>query len=164
MSQFQELRHFLSEQMALMFEQDGFSPLVGRIFALLLFAPEPLSLQDMADRLGVTKAAVSVQVRALEQGGLCFKLARSSDRKDYYYITDDFSLTVLQKATQKMKTVLTGIEETLRRFPSRESILPEETTSYESAQKRFYEMRDLYQLLFERLDGLEEEWRKRKET
>ncbi|UUZ95943.1 hypothetical protein LJK87_17135 [Paenibacillus sp. P25] len=74
---FSDLKRVFSNQMSLTFETDGFSPLVGRIFALLLFAPEPLSLQDMADQLGVTKAAVSVQVRALEKHSMCQKLPTS---------------------------------------------------------------------------------------
>lgn len=160
--QFQELQQFLNNQMAIMFEQDGYSPLVGRIFSLLLFAPEPIGLQEMADQLGVTKAAVSVQVRTLEKCGLCFKLARNSDRKDYYYIADEFSLTVVQTAMQKMKIVLVGIEETLRRFPHEEQIDAGEVPSYKAGKRRFREMQALYQAMFDRLGGLEETWKNKR--
>ncbi len=74
-------------------------PIGGKkIFGLLLFAPQPLGLQEMADELGVSKAAVSVQVRALEQLSLCYKWATANDRKDYYYVAEDFNLTVLRSS------------------------------------------------------------------
>jgi DNA-binding transcriptional regulator GbsR (MarR family) len=160
---YEELRSYLNEMMAKMFEEDGFSPLVGRIFSLLLFAPEPLSLQHMAEQLGVTKAAVSIQVRSLEKSGMCFKLARGNDRKDYYYIADDFSITVMQTLTQKLVGAMQGIEETIRRFPDVTDAEPGERPSLMAARKRLEEIRALHQIIYRRLDGLEEEWRQWKE-
>ncbi|UUZ85712.1 MarR family transcriptional regulator [Paenibacillus sp. P26] len=144
--------------MSLTFETDGFSPLVGRIFALLLFAPEPLSLQDMADQLGVTKAAVSVQVRALEKHSMCQKLPTSSDRRDYYYIADDFSTTVTRTTVQKMNFVHNRILQTLDTFNRIHPVASEEKAAYDAARQRFLEMEALYRLILARLDGLEEEW------
>jgi DNA-binding transcriptional regulator GbsR (MarR family) len=156
---FQSLRQHLNDQMSIMFEQDGFSPLVGRIFALLLFSPVPLGLQEMADELGVTKAAVSVQVRTLENGGLCFKLARGNDRKDYYYISDNFSLTVIEASMRRMNAVRMGIEQTLQAYSNMEGLQQDEMEAFEVSRQRFREMHLLYKLMFERLEGLEEEFR-----
>jgi DNA-binding transcriptional regulator GbsR (MarR family) len=162
-SEFHSLRQQLNDRLAIMFEQDGFSPLVGRIFSLLLFSPSPLGLQEMADQLGVTKAAISVQVRALESGGLCFRLARGNDRKDYYYIAEDFSLTVIKSSMMKMKAVRIGLEQTIEAYSHIEEILPEEAETYHTSLRRFREMNILYGLMFERLEGFEEEFRRRRE-
>jgi DNA-binding transcriptional regulator GbsR (MarR family) len=146
-----------------MFENDGFSPLVGKIFALLLFAPAPLSLQDMADQLGVTKAAVSVQVRTLEKHAMCHKLPKSSDRRDYYYIANDFSMIVVHSIIHKMQSVLEKIDSTLNQFQQIQDIDDEDRPAYDASKLRFAEMQALYRLFIEKLSGLEEDWKERRQ-
>ncbi|MCR8634900.1 MULTISPECIES: GbsR/MarR family transcriptional regulator [Paenibacillus] len=160
---FSSLKQQMSDHMSLSFENEGFSPLVGRIFAYLLFAAEPVSLQEMADQLGVTKAAISVQVRTLEKHLMCQKLPTSSDRKDYYYISEDFSMTAVQNSIIKMRRVLQQIESTLHLFNSLENIEQPERQSHDISKRRFIEMKELHQMFLNRLDGLEEEWNERRE-
>ncbi|TDF96621.1 GbsR/MarR family transcriptional regulator [Paenibacillus piri] len=156
------LKQRITDHMSLTFENEGFSPLVGRIFAYLLFSVEPVSLQEMADQLGVTKAAISVQVRTLEKHLMCQKLPTASDRKDYYYISEDFSMKAVQNSIVKMRGVLQQMESTLAQFNSLEQIEQEERRSYDISRRRFVEMKELHQIFLDRLDGLEEEWDERK--
>src|SRR3982751_5868113 len=127
---FEDLKTNISNHMSLSFETEGFSPLVGKIFAYLLFAPEPVSLQEMAENLSVTKAAISVQVRTLEKHMMCHKLPTSSNRKDYYYISDDFSLTAVKNSIMKIKRVRQQIESTLAVFSQLDSVKEEERPSH----------------------------------
>lgn len=160
---FSDLKCSISNHMSLLFESEGFSPLVGKIFALLLFAPEPLSLQEMADRLGVTKAAISVQVRALEKHAMCQRLATRSDRKDYYYIADDFTMTVARNTIQKIQSVQGQIQSTLNVLAFIQDIKAEEEASHDAFKRRFIEMDALYQAYLTRLEGFEEEWKQKRE-
>lgn len=154
---FVDLKRSESNVMSLSFEAEGYSPLVGKIFSLLLFAPEPLSLQEMADQLGVTKAAVSVQVRTLEKNALCTKLATSSDRKDYYYISDDVNIITLKGTKQKIEVFKHHVQTTLETMKTIE-LQPEERASYDAAKRRYKEAAAMYQLILSRLEGIEEEW------
>jgi DNA-binding transcriptional regulator GbsR (MarR family) len=160
---FVDLKQGMIDHMSLAFEHEGFSPLVGKIFACLLFSAEPVSLQEMADQLGVTKAAVSVQVRALEKQLMCQKLPTSSDRKDYYYISEDFSMTAVQNSITKMRRVLQQIDATVQLFNQLEQVEREEQRAYEMSRRRFIEMKELHQMFLNRLDGLEEEWNERRD-
>lgn len=157
---FSGLKQNVSNRMSLSFEADGFSPLVGKIFALLLFAPEPLSLQEMADQLGVTKAAVSVQVRTLEKHSMCHKLPTSSDRKDYYYISDDFTDSALRTTVMKIQTIQHQINATLDAFGAIRDVDKQDQASRNISERRYLEMEEMYKLLFSRLEGIEEEWMK----
>ncbi|MFD2171744.1 GbsR/MarR family transcriptional regulator [Tumebacillus lipolyticus] len=159
--QFLELAKRLHASMARFFEQELGSSLSGRIFSLLLFAPEALSLEEIAKYLGVTKAAISVQIRPLERGGLCYRMPRGSDRKDYYKLADDFILTVLQLGVEnllKMNDFLVEAEARLAEVKVSEA----DEASRAAAWRRTREMSALYQLLAKRLDGFEEEWEQRK--
>jgi DNA-binding transcriptional regulator GbsR (MarR family) len=160
---FEDLKTNISNHMSLSFETEGFSPLVGKIFSHLLFASEPVSLQEMAEKLGVTKAAISVQVRTLEKHMLCHKLPTSSNRKDYYYISDDFSMIAVQTGIIKMKRVLQQIESTLTVFSQLTRVEEEERLSHDVSKRRFLEMQALHLMFLERLEGLEEEWNQRRE-
>lgn len=157
------LKQNISNHMSLSFEAEGFSPLVGKIFAFLLAAPKPVSLQEMADELGVTKAAISVQVRTLEKHLMCHKIPTSNDRRDYYFISDDISMTSLKANIQKMKRIQQQIEHTLHIFDQLEDIEEEERSSHDACRRRFIEMQAMYEMFLNRLDGLEEEWNRRRE-
>lgn len=68
----------------------GFPKGVGAIFAVLYLSPSPLSLDELVDRTGLTKGAVSTNVRALARMGLVQPSSRLGDRKDYYTAETDF--------------------------------------------------------------------------
>jgi len=48
----------------------GFSTVMGQLFGTLLLSAEPLSLDDMTARLGMSKASVSTNMRSLERMGM----------------------------------------------------------------------------------------------
>lgn len=63
---------------------------MGAIFAVLYLAPGPLSLDEIVEKTGLTKGAISTNVRALARMGLIHPVTRFSDRKDYYEAETDF--------------------------------------------------------------------------
>ncbi|HEX8990632.1 MAG TPA: MarR family transcriptional regulator [Anaerolineales bacterium] len=68
----------------------GFPKGVGAVFAVLYLAPDPLSLDEIVKRAGLTKGAVSTNVRALARMGLVHRSSHIGDRKDYYVAETDF--------------------------------------------------------------------------
>lgn len=160
---FSELKRSVINELSLSFETEGFSPLCGKIYTLLVFAAEPLSLQQIADALGVSKAAVSVQARMLERGAMCQKLAVGNDRKDYYYIPDNFSLTVIHDATRKIKEMGDRMADTIESLNKLDHVKPDEKAEYEAAKRRFAEIYELYSIIIARFEGLEEEWNEKRQ-
>lgn len=63
---------------------------VGAIFGVLYLAPAPLSLDELVTQTGLTKGAISTNVRALTRMGLIHPVSRLGDRKDYYQAETDF--------------------------------------------------------------------------
>lgn len=68
----------------------GFPKGMGAIFAVLYLSPTPISLDEIVQETGLTKGAVSTEVRALARMGLVHRSTRLGDRKDYYEAEDDF--------------------------------------------------------------------------
>jgi HTH-type transcriptional regulator, glycine betaine synthesis regulator len=68
----------------------GFPRGMGAIFAVLYLSPGPLSLDELVTRSGLTKGAISTNVRTLARLGLIRPISRLADRKDYYEAETDF--------------------------------------------------------------------------
>lgn len=70
----------------------GFSKVMGQLYGALLLSPEPLSLDDLMDRLSISKASVSMNLRTLEHMGMVRQvwLRGKSGRRKYYEAETDF--------------------------------------------------------------------------
>jgi DNA-binding transcriptional regulator GbsR (MarR family) len=68
----------------------GFPKGMGAIFGVLYLSPTPLSLDEVVTETGLTKGAVSTEIRALARMGLVHRSTKLGDRKDYYEAEADF--------------------------------------------------------------------------
>ncbi len=70
----------------------GFSKIMGQLYGALLLSNEPLSLDDMMERLDISKASVSVNMRTLEHMGMVRQVwvRGGSGRRKYYAAETDF--------------------------------------------------------------------------
>ena len=70
----------------------GFNKVMGQLYGCLLLSAEPLSLDDMMGRLGISKASVSTNMRSLEHMGMVRQVwvRGGSGRRKYYQAETDF--------------------------------------------------------------------------
>lgn len=68
----------------------GFPKAMGAIFGAIYLSPSPISLDELVAQVGVSKGAVSTNVRNLERLGMIHKHLQIGDRKDYYTAETDF--------------------------------------------------------------------------
>jgi DNA-binding transcriptional regulator GbsR (MarR family) len=104
------------ERCGMLWQRDGLPRIAGRIFGLTLISPDPCSLDDIAETLGVSKASVSNDARLLEQMGLIERVSRPGDRKDYYQITSQSLERSLQARVQRIRE-FQGLLEAGMRLP-----------------------------------------------
>ena len=72
------------EEMGLVLQDSGAPRIAGRIFGLLLAEGREMSLSQISERLGVSRASVSTNTRLLAKGGVLKLTTRAGDRQDYY--------------------------------------------------------------------------------
>lgn len=103
----------------------GFPKGMGAIFAVLYLAPNALSLDEIVEQAGLTKGAISTNVRALSRMGLIRSVTRFGDRKDYYEAETDFykSIRAILKERQNSEfdRALDSVKVTLDKLESGES-------------------------------------------
>ena len=61
----------------------GFPRGMGAIFGALYLSPLPLSLDELVEQVGITKGAVSTNVRSLERLGMVHPHLEIGERKDF---------------------------------------------------------------------------------
>ena len=62
----------------------GVSPVLGRIHGLLLLNGDPMTAEEICDRLQISRASASVQLNAILDWGLARRLFVPGDRRQYY--------------------------------------------------------------------------------
>ena len=68
----------------------GFPKAMGAIFGAVYLSPTPMTLDELVKEVGVSKGAVSTNIRNLERLGVVHKKLKVGDRKDYYSAETDF--------------------------------------------------------------------------
>jgi DNA-binding transcriptional regulator GbsR (MarR family) len=126
----------------------GFSKVIGQLYGTLLLSSEPLSLDDMMERLDISKAGVSMNLRTLEHLGMVRQVwvRGKGGRRKYYEAESDY--------WQVITNVLTGRE--MRDVERAISVMNENSAQLQNAMDTMNEAERLAaQLYIERMNQLE---------
>src|ERR1044071_3900021 len=95
----------------------GFPKGMGAIFAVLYLSPTALSLDEVVQETGLTKGAISTEIRALARIGLVHRSSKLGDRKDYYTAESDFYAAIRsilkERQNSEFDRALRSVRETL---------------------------------------------------
>lgn len=122
------------EQMGLITQEEGGPRIAGRIFGLLIVEGRPLTLNDMAERLDISKASASTNARLLADRGLLRRADLPGDRQDYYDLEPSPYPNIIRTMTAKIGQAATRVEEAERLIPG----------EYTGAKERVRELAEFY--------------------
>jgi predicted transcriptional regulator len=141
---------FVSE-MGLTFEADGFTRIGGRLFGHLLLAERPLSLDEIAETLQVSKASVSTDARRLFEKGVVVRSGKPGDRRDYWQIAPDFFASIMEYRVERWRRLNMLVGELKQRSPAPSP----------AVRARLRYMEDVYAYISGRVDDALDSWRSR---
>lgn len=132
-------------------ESFGMNKFFAQLYAVLYLSNKPLSLDDMAERLRVSKGNISLNIRELENWGIVKNVWVKGSRKDYYEVDPDIKKAFMKKfksSIQKRIGEVSGmIEEFKEIIGSAKSELTEEekkiVESYHAKLKKIEELKSL---------------------
>jgi DNA-binding transcriptional regulator GbsR (MarR family) len=130
----------------------GFPKGMGAIFAVLYLSSSALSLDELVEQTGLTKGAISTNVRALARMGLVRPSTRLGDRKDYYEAETDFYKSIRsilkERQNSEFDSAVRSVQEILEKLEASQEFEDE-------AERRFLlERIRALQSFFDALDGL----------
>lgn len=137
------------EKFGLLFEQEGMPRIAGRIIAFLMLEGGPCALDDLSERLQISKTSASTNTRLLEQLGILEHISKAGDRRDYYELADDYGERMFVMAKQRMERFRKLLAETSSNMPAGEA----------ASRDRLDNMTRFYAFLLADLDGIVERWR-----
>jgi len=146
--QFDEARRTFIEDFGQLFARYGLAPTFGRVFGLLLMSDQPLSLDNIAGQLRVSKSGVSVATRDLERLGVARRSGSPGSRRVLYEAADNMEPI--------FEAQFTRIRQSLAIIQRGTGLLPGER-----AGRRLDRMRELHQFWLEESQGILERWRAR---
>jgi DNA-binding transcriptional regulator GbsR (MarR family) len=133
----------------------GLNKLMGHIIALLLFSPQPLSLDEITKQLGRSKGPISQIVRRLRDKRLIRKAwMPENNRKDYYEIEPEVFEHAFRNNLELIKNnkrIATQLKEKIRSANKQ---------SLETINIRMKEMEMFYSLMEEHFNAFLSEWSK----
>jgi DNA-binding transcriptional regulator GbsR (MarR family) len=106
-------------------------------------------LEELANRLQVSRGSVSTNTRLLESHGMVRRSSRPGDRRTYYRATNEYGLR-FEKALERLRHFLTVIEQTREELPP----------GMERGQARLAEMWEFFDFVLPRARAVLEEWRR----
>ncbi len=116
----------------------GFSDVMGRLYGTLLLSPDPLSLDDLADGLKISKGSVSMNMRALERWGMAKEVWMRGERKKYYAAESDLWQVIRNvlgsREQREVQVALQVLSDSVEKLKEAEA----ELTPEEQALSRYY--------------------------
>lgn len=92
------------EELGLLFQEQGQPRIAGRVLGLLVVEGHELSLQQISERLSVSRASVSTNARMLVKSGTIRLTAHAGDRQDFYEVNKaPYADMVAEMAERTMK-------------------------------------------------------------
>ena len=92
----------------------GLNTSTARVHALLMASDEPLSLDDIAARLKISRGNASMCLKELRNWGVARKVKTAGDRRDYYVTEPDVWKMFFAIARQRKRREFDPILEVLR--------------------------------------------------
>ncbi len=100
----------------------GISPTMAEIHGLLFVTGAALSMDDIMDRLGISRGNVSMSLSKLAEWGLIRRVHKRGDRRDYYESLSDVWEMFTLVAAQRKRREIDPILNTLRQCRERLSV------------------------------------------
>lgn len=97
-------------------ESFSFNRSVGQIYGLLYLQESPLSLEDIGQRLSMSKGNASINIRLLESWGAVRSVSVVGSRKDFYEANRDIKQVALRRVREGLAKRLDRAEEQLTRL------------------------------------------------
>jgi DNA-binding transcriptional regulator GbsR (MarR family) len=99
------------ERLGRLIESEGLPRTAGRMLGLLMISGEPLSIDDVAEELRVSRASVSTNGRLLESLDIAKRVTKPGDRRDYIQISDDPCSSLLSLGVRRLNDMRRAVRE-----------------------------------------------------
>jgi DNA-binding transcriptional regulator GbsR (MarR family) len=139
------------ERMGLAAEAEGLTRIAGRMNGLFFLYGGPFSFSELAQRLQVSRASVSTNVRMLRDLGILEQVSKPGDRQDYYQLAEHPFSSLMAGYLKRMEHMERIVREADDAVGDK---LPEAHGRLQNMARFYAAAKESAQALVERLDTL----------
>jgi DNA-binding transcriptional regulator GbsR (MarR family) len=140
------------ERLGRLAEREGLPRTAGRMMGLLMLHGQPLSIDEIAERLSISRASVSTNGRLLESLEIASRVTHAGDRRDYLQIGPDPCSSLLSLGVRRLKDMRRALHE--MRTAS------QEVRDGRSLRQRLQHMERFYDLVIARAETTLSTWQR----
>lgn len=131
----------------------GINRTMAQIHALLIATGQPQSMDDIIERLGISRGNASMSLRELMEWGVVQRFRRPGDRKDIYLSDADpwtiFARIVRERKRRELDPTPVAIKDCLNRVPAADR--SEEAENFRKHLGGFLEIFALIDMVYEQV-------------
>ena len=121
---------------------------MAQLYTILYLNHRPMSLDDMAERLKISKGSASINIRALERYGAVRRVWVKGSRRDYYESEVDISKIIIERARHMITDRLSEVSDMINKsYNILNAVVPADANESESVsvlRERLEKIRNLY--------------------
>lgn len=136
----------------------GINKAMAQIHALLLISPEPLSMEDVMEKLHISRGNTSMNLRQLIDWGIVFKTSKAGERKEYFTSEKDINELAKQIARERSRREIQPTLKVLKEVSSIEDDGSAETKEFIKQTKALYELANTADSILNRVVNQEANW------
>ena len=126
----------------------GLNDMMAQLYVILYFSNGPMSLDDMVERLKISKGSASVNIRALERYGVVRKVLVRGSRRDFYEAEMDIAKVVITRIRAMAQNRLSEVENMLssssESLDGLNGLTSEDAEEIRLFKQKLDKLRDLY--------------------
>lgn len=101
--EFNEAKNKFIQTWGALGSQWGINKTMAQIHALLMVAPDALSMEDIMDELQISRGNASMNLRALMDWGIVYKEYKAGERKEFFIAEKDLDELAVKIAQERSK-------------------------------------------------------------
>jgi len=136
----------------------GINKAMAQIHASLLISPEPLSMEDIMEQLGISRGNASMNLRHLMEWGIVYKTSKVGERKEYFSSEKDVSELARQIAKERSRREIQPTVKVLKEVSNIKDDGSDKTKEFIKQTKALYDLADTADTMLLKLVNQEQNW------
>lgn len=136
----------------------GINKAMAQIHALLFISPDPLSMEDIMEELGISRGNASMNLRQLIDWGIVYKENMPGERKEFFVSEKDVTELARQVAKERSRREIEPSIKVLREVSGITSDGTAKTEEFIKKTKELYDLADTANSLLLKMVNQEQNW------
>lgn len=136
----------------------GINKAMAQIHALLFVSPKPLSMEEIMEKLEISRGNTSMNLRGLMDWGIVFKVSVPGERKEFFTSEKDVTELSRQIAKERSRRELQPTIKILKEVSNIEDDGSAEAKEFIKQTKAMHDLADTADTMMHRLVNQEQNW------